>query len=221
MTSHHPRFFITGTDTGIGKTFVSAVLTLGLQARYWKPIQTGSNEGTDRAWMQQTAQIPPQYLLPEAYCLKAPLSPHLAAELESMEIDLADCRIPPEALTGPLIVEGAGGVLVPINAHTTMIDLMDQLQLPVLIVARSTLGTINHTLLTIEALRARRIPVAGVVLNGPSNPGNRRSIEFYGHVPIVAEIEKVDVINRDSLKSLYTNFFSPLMTHARPLCSKQ
>jgi dethiobiotin synthetase len=187
-----PAFFVTGTDTDVGKTIVSALLTIALDGYYWKPIQSGRDDRglTDRDRVGQLTGLGPERLLPERYCLGQPLSPHLAARLDGVEIELTDFELP-VGLDRPLIVEGAGGLLVPINDRHLMIDLIGHLGLPVVVVARSGLGTINHTLLSIGALRRSGIPILGVILNGPLNPENRRAIEFYGQVSVIAEVEPI------------------------------
>jgi dethiobiotin synthetase len=175
--------FITGTDTGIGKTITSAWLCMQWGAEYWKPIQSGLSEQTDS---QQLAQLSQTHIHPERYRLKAPLSPHLAAELEGIKIQLNDFEIPQHS--GKLIVEGAGGCLVPLNWRHTMIDLIQHLNLCTVLVARSGLGTINHTTLSLHALKAAHIPVLGVIMVGEPNPANRQAIEHFGEVPVLAEL---------------------------------
>lgn len=176
--------FVTGTDTGVGKTMVSAWLVRGWQAAYWKPVQSGTADGWDADVVRTVAPQAPIH--PSTYALPEPLSPHAAAMQAGTEIQLDAFHLPPERR--PLVVEGAGGVLVPLNDRHTMADLMQRLGLPVVVVARSGLGTINHTLLTIEALRRRQIAIAGVVLNGPANPSNRQAIEHFGGVAVVDEL---------------------------------
>ena len=197
-------FFVTGTDTGVGKTFISALLMVGLAARYWKPIQTGANSETDTQWIQRITEFPSSQFFPETYCFQAPLSPHLAAAMENQSIEMPRIQKPKAE---SLIIEGAGGVMVPLNTNHLMIDLIQQLQVPCLVVARSTLGTINHTLLTLEQLRSRRIPICGVILNGPKNTQNRQAIEQYGAVPVLAEIEPIPLINHEILLDLYLSKF--------------
>ena len=152
------------------------------RASYWKPIQSGPQTDADTL----RTLLPKAAILPSRWALSQPLSPHLAARQDGVTISLDDFTLP--AVSGPLVVEGAGGVLVPINDRHVMIDLMVQLNLPVLVVARSGLGTINHTLLTVQALRQRGLAIAGVVLNGPPNPDNAQAVEQYGHVRVVAQI---------------------------------
>lgn len=190
-------FFITGTDTGVGKTVIAAALALQLGATYWKPVQTGTREDDDTTTVERLTGVP---TLPPRFRLPEPLSPHAAAELAGVRIGLDDLL--PCPAQRPLVVEGAGGVLVPLNGKHTMLDLMEALALPVIVVARSTLGTINHTCLTLAALRSRNITVAGVVMNGPRNPGNRAAIQHYGQVDILGEVEPVDRLDRESTRAI-------------------
>jgi len=176
--------FVTGTDTGIGKTLVSAWLTRHWQAEYWKPVQTGATEDSDSATI--AALAPGARIHPPAYVFQAPLSPHAAARQEGASITLDGLKLPDTP--GPLVVEGAGGILVPLNDQSLTADWVDHIGLPVLVVARSGLGTINHTLLTMEALKRRHIPILGVVMNGAPNPDNRSAIEHFGGVRVLAEI---------------------------------
>jgi dethiobiotin synthetase len=190
------QFFLAGTDTNIGKTIVSSWISLHTLYPYWKPIQSGTEEGTDSATVQSLSSSP---VYPETYTFQAPLSPHLAARLEGKTISLSDIR-PPSSPN--LIIEGAGGLLVPLTPEKLIIDLIQSLKLPVLLVARSTLGTINHTCLSLEALRHRNIPILGVILNGPLNPENRKAVEFYGRTEVLAELPFLPEISYDSLKSI-------------------
>ena len=193
--------FVTGTDTGIGKTVVAACLARAWRAGYWKPVQTGAATGDDdTATVAALAGLPAERILAPAYVMQAPLSPHAAAELEGVRISM-DAIAPPET-PHPLVVEGAGGLYVPLNERDFMIDLMARLAVPVLLVARSTLGTINHTLLSLAALRSRALPIAGVVLNGPPNAGNRAAIERFGQVRIVAELARIDPLDAAAIDRL-------------------
>lgn len=176
--------FVTGTDTGIGKTLVSAWLTQHWRAEYWKPVQTGAAEDSDSATIADLA--PGARIHPPAYVFQAPLSPHEAARREGARITLDGLKLPESE--GPLVVEGAGGILVPLNDQALTADWVEHLGLPVVVVARSGLGTLNHTLLTVEALKRRHIPILGVVMNGPPNPDNSKAIEHFGGVRVVAEI---------------------------------
>ncbi len=180
--------FVTGTDTDAGKTVVAACLVSALQAIYWKPVQTGLDDlpGGDTgivAWL--TGQDPALFPRP-AFEYRAPLSPDQAAALEGQTID--DGRIELPGCSHPLVVEGAGGLMVPLNDRTLMIDLAARFALPVIVAARTGLGTINHTLLTLEALRRRGLPIAGVIFSGPDHPRNIETIRRLGHAPILGRI---------------------------------
>jgi dethiobiotin synthase len=184
--------FVTGTDTGVGKTVLSAALMLRYpEACYWKPIQTGPDDDT-----AEVGRLSGGPVCAEGIRLPDPVSPHLAARLAGMTIEL-----PSRDSDGAVyIVEGAGGVLVPVNDSQTMIDLMVMLGLPVIVAARSTLGTINHTLLTIEALRARALRIAGVVMIGDGYADNRTAIEHYGNVTVLAEMPRLDPLTPEALR---------------------
>lgn len=180
--------FITGTDTEAGKTVVAACLVSVLKAVYWKPVQTGLDDlpGGDTAtvaWL--TGQDPEAFPRP-AFEYRAPLSPDQAAALEGEIIE--DGRIQLPMCDCPLVVEGAGGLMVPLNERTLMVDLAARFGLPVVVAARTGLGTINHTLLTLEALHRRELPVTGVIFSGPDNPRNIEAIRRLGGVPILGHI---------------------------------
>ena len=186
--------FVTGTDTGVGKTVASAALMHryrgGRPLRYWKPIQTGIEIDDDTATVRRLGACSAEEIFGKGVRLPKPVSPHLAAQWAGQRIDLAELRGLVEFDDGGTIwiVEGAGGLLVPVNETQTMADWIAFLALQVLVVARSGLGTINHTLLTLEALQARSLRVAGVMMIGEPNADNRAAIEKYGHVPVVAEM---------------------------------
>lgn len=201
------RFFITGTDTGVGKTVVSALLCAGLDAMYWKPIQTGSRKGTDRATVMRLAEMPRNRTLSEVYCFAAPVSPHLAARRAGIRIhvrNIAMLRIGGEE---NLIVEGAGGVLVPINDMQLMTHVMKRLRLPILLVSRTSLGTINHTLLSLAALRAAGLNVRGVVMAGKKNLENRRAIEHYGKAQVIGTVPFLHSLHRAALLKVFRKHF--------------
>lgn len=201
------RFFITGTDTGIGKTVVSALLCAALDAMYWKPIQTGTREGTDRNTVMRLAQLPRGRTIPEAYRFAPPVSPHLAARRAGARIDLRNIRLPRISTSENLIAEGAGGALVPINGAQFMTHLMRHLKLPVLLVARASLGTINHTLLSVAALRAARLDLRGVIMVGKPNRDNRNAIEHYGDVAVLGTVPFLARINRETLLQVFRRNF--------------
>ena len=198
-------FFITGTDTGIGKTMLSSLLVAALDRDYWKPIQTGSVEGTDRDTVIRQAGILPERTHPEAYIFEPPVSPHLAAERQGIEIDFR--RIERPYTTNPLIIEGAGGILVPVNPHSSMLDLARHLNTSLVVASRTALGTINHTVLTVTAIRNAKLPMIGVVMIGPENLDNRRAIERYGNVPVVGWIPWLERFDRETLQTVFTSHF--------------
>jgi malonyl-CoA O-methyltransferase len=194
-TSGLPRgVFVTGTDTGIGKTLVSAVLAVAWDADYWKPLQTGvAEEPGDTETIARLTGFAADRLRAPAHVLQAPLSPWAAAPLENAVVDASAITF--AASTRTCVVEGAGGLLVPIDDQHMMIDLIAQLGLPVVLAARSSLGTINHTLLSLEALRQRGIAVLGVVMSGVPSAGNRTAIERFGQVRVLAEIPQLDQVD--------------------------
>ncbi len=201
------RFFVTGTDTGVGKTVLSALLCAALDASYWKPIQTGAEEDSDSRTVAELAGLTPERICPETYRFAPPVSPHLAARWAGTRIELAKIQLPEGAKSGPLIVEGAGGVMVPVNGSQFMVDVMKHLGLPVLLATRSALGTINHTLLSLAALRRAEIDVAGVVIMGEPNTDNREAIEKYGEARVVGEIPRLAELNRASLRQIFSSCF--------------
>ena len=189
------------------------MFTLGLGAAYWKPVQSGLEPMTDTERVRSLTQLPTTHFFPERYRLTQPLSPHAAAAIDGVAIALSDFRMPnfsalPYAKPH-LIIEGAGGLMVPLNERDYMLDLITHFQVPVCLVARSTLGTINHTLLSIEQLRRANIEILGVVMNGPKNEGNRAAIAHYGQVLILAEVEPMDTITPYRLKQFFSQCKMP------------
>jgi dethiobiotin synthetase len=199
--------FVTGTDTNVGKTVLSALLVAALDGIYWKPIQTGACEGTDRQTVMRWAEVREERTASECYCFEPPVSPHLAAEASEVTIDLGRIRRPQLESNRPLIVEGAGGVLVPINDCELMLDMIRQLGMPVVVAARTALGTINHTLLTVRALRHAGANVKGVVMIGRENRDNERSVERFGAVPVIGRIPLLEAIRRSALLQVFQENF--------------
>jgi dethiobiotin synthase len=206
--------FVTGTDTGIGKTSVAAALMHRYREvgglRYWKPIQTGIEQDDDTKTVQALGCSPSELFEP-GIRLRRPLAPYLSAELAGTRITIANLldSISEEPESAGWVVEGAGGVLVPINDKQYMIDLMSHLDMPVVVVARTELGTINHTLMTIEVLRNRTLNVAGVVMVGNSNPANKDAIEKWGEVEVVGEMPVFPKLTADQLAGWATMDFDP------------
>ena len=201
-------FIIAGTDTNVGKTILSSVLMAAhYDLIYWKPVQSGMQEETDSETVRRLSECGGERILPEAYRLQQPLSPHLSAHLDGISITLEKLGKP---ITENLIIETAGGVLTPINETTLQIDLIKMWSLPVLIAVRSSLGTINHSLLTIEALRKRDIAIAGIIMIGEFNSENENAISHYGSVNILGRIPPLQIFNRKTLSDTYKNHFGPL-----------
>jgi len=194
--------FVTGTDTHVGKTVLSALLVAALNGTYWKPIQTGASEGTDRQQVMRWAELSESRTVAECYCFDPPVSPHLAAELGGVTIELSRiCR--PQVSAPPLIIEGAGGIMVPINGSEMMLDLIRKLGAPAVVASRTALGTINHTVLTVRALRGAGVCVKGVVMIGPENEDNERAVERYGAVPIIGRIPLLNCICYKTLMQVF------------------
>lgn len=200
LRSRAPGVFVTGTDTDAGKTVAAAWLMRRLDADYWKPVQAGLEGETDEEAVRRLSGLPCERFHASTYRLKTPMSPHGAAAIDGIEIDMAAFRFPRSAR--PVVVEGAGGILVPLVHPHTVADLMQLLGLPVVLVSRTTLGTINHTLLSLAELRGRGLEVAGVIMCGPLDAGNREAIETFGEVAVLAEIPWLDPLDADSLAAV-------------------
>ncbi|EQB30917.1 dethiobiotin synthase [Sphingobium ummariense] len=192
---------VTGTDTGIGKTVFAAGLAGALGAHYWKPIQAGIDPEGDSETVARLSGLPADHILPEAYRLATPASPHLAARLDGVEIALDRLALP--LVDGPLVVEGAGGVLVPISETLLMADLFAHWDRPVILCARTALGTINHSLLSIEALRARAVPIAGIAFIGDPHPENERIIPALAGVPSLGRLPLLDRLDAAGLAQAF------------------
>ena len=195
------RFIVTGTDTGIGKTVFAAGLAGSLGAYYWKPVQAGLDPEGDKETVARLSGLPAAHILPEAYRLTTPASPHLAARLDGVKLGLDQLALPDE--DGPLVVEGAGGVLVPLSETLLMADLFAHWGVPVILCARTALGTINHSLLSIEALRARGVPLAGVAFIGDPHAENERIIPALGGVPSLGRLPHLDPLDPARLSAAF------------------
>jgi dethiobiotin synthase len=206
--------FVTGTDTGVGKTVLSAALLCRYRnvapVRYWKPVQTGIEQDDDTAEVRRLADASDTEILNEGVRLRHPVSPHLAARLAGDPINLLRLyRMLPKDAESSWIVEGAGGALVPLNNADSITDLITMLEIPVLVAARSGLGTINHTRLTVEALRARSLFVAGVVMIGEPNADNAEAIEHYAKVPVLGQMPRFDPLTPEALHAWSQAHFDP------------
>ncbi|MGK5091204.1 dethiobiotin synthase [Deltaproteobacteria bacterium TL4] len=181
-------FFVTGIGTEVGKTVVSAILVETLKAHYWKPVQAGDLENTDTMKIQQWVSHQQVHCYPEQYRFTRPMSPHAAAEREGVRIRLDHFQLP--QTQRPLVVEGAGGLMVPLNDQVLVLDLIVHLKLPVILVSRTYLGSINHTLLSILCLQSRNVPILGIIFNGPVNYETEAYILQYTHVLCLARLEE-------------------------------
>jgi dethiobiotin synthetase len=199
-------FVIAGTDTGVGKTVFSAALVQALAAHYWKPVQSGLEEETDSQTVARLSGAAPERIVPEAWRLALPASPHIAARAEGVTIDPA--RLVPPKVDGALVVETAGGVMVPLTDDFLTIELLANWRLPVILVARTALGTINHSLLTIEALRRRDIPLHGVAFVGDEAKAPQETIARMGNVKPLGRLPPLDVLNKETLRAAFDAAFS-------------
>lgn len=186
------QFIVAGIGTEIGKTVASAVFVEALQADYWKPIQSGALTDSDTDTVRELISNSVSRFHPEAYRLTQPLSPHAAAELDGVRIDPATITLP--QTNRGLVVELAGGLMVPLNSTYLNIDLVQQLGLPVLLISRNYLGSINHTLLSVEACRCRTIPILGILFNGPTVPASEELILSYTGLPCMGRIQQEDTV---------------------------
>ena len=197
---------VTGTDTDVGKTVFAAGLAGALGACYWKPVQAGLEGATDTARVAALSGLPSAKLLPEAYRLRTPCSPHRAAELDGIEIDTD--RLTPRPIEGLLVIEGAGGLLVPVTRDTLFADLFARWGLPVVLVARTGLGTINHSLLSIEALNARAVPLLGIVFIGDPQEDSEAIIAERGKVRRLGRLPQLAPLDRASLRQAFAANFN-------------
>lgn len=200
-----PRFVVTGTDTGVGKTVFAAALTAALDATYWKPVQAGLEDETDSSLVARLTDIPEGRVLPEIYRLNTPCSPHRAAELDGIEIDPKRLVVP--EVHGPLVIEGAGGALVPLTRSLLYADIFVDWCLPVIIVARTALGTINHSLLTVEALRMRQIMIHGIAFVGEENADSEATICEMGKIRRLGRLAPLDTIDPGTLARAFADGF--------------
>lgn len=180
------NLFVTGNGTDVGKTVVSAILMAALEYDYWKPVQTGNFFGTDSTKVRSLVNNMNLVVHPEAVLLKQALSPHAAAELEGIQIDAENIKLP--NATRPLIIEGAGGVMVPLNKHYFVADMIKKMNCHAILVIQNYLGSTNHALLSIEALKSRNIPIAGIVYNGAPHKMTEEIIEDFSGIKTIGRI---------------------------------
>ena len=207
INHHNPidRLFVTGTDTGVGKTLVAGMLAYLLEAHYWKPIQAGTAPTTD-SWTVAD-WIGKERVFPERYRLAHPMSPNQAARLEGIDLHLDQIHAP--ETDEKLVVEGAGGLMVPINDKDMILDLIQQLGYPVVLVTLTRLGTLNHTLMSIEMLRARKIPILGVIFNGETHDPNMHDILHFGNVHLIGYLPQLDYVDPDNFHHIARHWRLP------------
>ena len=198
------QFIVAGIGTEIGKTFISSILVEALEANYWKPIQSGGLDYTDTDTVKGLVANKKSVFYPEAHRLTQPLSPHAAAEIDGVTIELEDFQLP--ETTAPLVVELAGGLMVPLSNDLLNIDLIEKFNLPVVLVTRNYLGSINHTLLSVHLLQSKGIAIKGLIFNGLSNPATESFILNHTKLPLLAKVEEHSEIT-PSLVSHYATVF--------------
>jgi dethiobiotin synthetase len=200
------KVVVTGTDTGIGKTAFAAGLTDFLDAMYWKPVQSGLDGETDTEAVVRLARLPSSRVIAERWKLKTPASPHLAAAIDGVTVD-ADALDIPGTDGRALVIEGAGGLMVPLNSSTLFIDVFARWRLPVVLCARTSLGTINHSLLSIEALRRRGIELLGIAFIGEANADSEGIICELGSVRRLGRLPHLDPFDPDTLRNAFASAF--------------
>lgn len=198
---------IVGTDTDVGKTVFAAGLTVTLSASYWKPVQAGLEDGTDSLTLKTLAGLPDERLLPEAYRLNTPASPHIAAEIDNVTIETDHLTIPDH--DGQLIIEAAGGLMVPLSRDRLFVDQIADWRVPVVLVGRTALGAINHALLSLAALRARDIPVIGIAFVGDAVPDTQQIICEMGQVRHLGRLPWLDPLTAETLRRSFADNFDP------------
>ena len=198
------KIFVTGIGTDVGKTVVSAILTEALESDYWKPVQAGDLDNSDSIKVKNLISNNKTIIHEEGFRLNSPMSPHAAAEIDNIEISLTDF-VPPKT-TNNLIVEGAGGLMVPLNHTDLIIDLIKQLNMEVVLVSQNYLGSINHTILSIETLKNRDIPVLGIIFNGEENRETEKFILNYANLKCLGRINQHDKVDSDVVLSYKSQF---------------
>jgi len=198
------QFIIAGTDTDIGKTVFAAALTLALGGNYWKPVQSGI-EYVDTKVVQDITRLPEEHFFPESYVLTEPLSPHRSAEIDGVDLDVKSIAVPESKR--PLVIEAAGGLMVPLTRKALQINMFKRWKIPVILCARTGLGTLNHTLLSLESMRAREMDVHGIAFIGDENEDNMRTIAEMSGEKILGRLPMLGELNPEILKSAFDENF--------------
>lgn len=194
------RYFVTGIGTEVGKTIASAIITQALKADYWKPVQAGELNHSDSMKVEALIDNDRTKFHPEAYKLNQPMSPHAAADRDGVEIDISSIKMP--HTDNHLVIEGAGGLLVPLNDKDTILTLIEMLNCEVILISRHYLGSINHTLMSIEALQQRNIPIKGILFNGKENKDTESIIKKMSGIEVIGRIDEFDNLNHYLINSI-------------------
>ncbi len=203
------KIFVAGIGTAVGKTVVSSIIAKALHADYWKPLQAGNLRNSDARTVERLVSDRSIVCHPEAYRLSTPISPHAAARRDHVEIDVQLFTLPSTSNT--LVIEGAGGLLVPLNRQALVIDLIGHFEAQAVLVSRNYLGSINHTLLSVEALERRNIVLLGIVFNGKSNPDTEEFILGYTGCRLVGKVQAEDRITADVVRRYAREFAQTLV----------
>ena len=203
------KYFVTGIGTEVGKTIASAIITQALKADYWKPVQAGELNHSDRMKVEALIDNDRTMFHPEAYKLSQPMSPHAAAKRDGVKIDISSFKIP--QTNNHLVIEGAGGLLVPLNDKNTILNIIESIKCEVIIVSRHYLGSINHTLMSIEILQQRKIPIKGILFNGKKNKDTESIITKMSGVNIIGRIDELDQLNKSVINSVAQNLKNKLI----------
>ena len=213
------RYFVTGIGTEVGKTIASAIITQALKADYWKLVQAGELDNSDRMKVEVLIDNDRTKFHPEAYKLNQPMSPHAAAEIDGAKIHISSIEMP--HTNNHLVIEGAGGLLVPLNDKDTILNLIETLNCEVILVSRHYLGSINHTLMSIEALQQRNIPIKGILFNGKENKDTESIITKMSGVNIIGRIDELDDLNKSLINSIAQNLKNKFNIHRNIAKSKE
>lgn len=203
------QYFVTGIGTEVGKTIASAIITQALKADYWKPVQAGELNHSDRMKVEALIDNDRTKFHPEAYKLNQPMSPHAAAYIDGVEIDISSIKMP--HTYNHLVIEGAGGLLVPLNDKDTILTLIEMLNCEVILISRHYLGSINHTLMSIETLQQRNIPIKGIIFNGKKNKDTESIIKKMSGIEVIGRIDEFNNLNHYLINSIAEEFRNKLI----------
>jgi len=202
-------YFVTGIGTEVGKTIASAIITQALEADYWKPVQAGELDQSDSMKVKSLISNNQSKFHEEAFRLNEPMSPHAAAEKDKVHIDISSIKVP--LTNNHLVIEGAGGLLVPLNDKETILNLIETLRCEVILVSRHYLGSINHTLMSIEILKQRNIKIKGILFNGDENKDTEAIISKMSGIDILGRIAELTDLNKSTINSVAQNLKNKLI----------